>query len=1099
MAEHPPHGGSHEQATPGTEAPEEAPNDQEGRGRAIMIRIGVGLGAIALIAIAAMTLWPQWTEVEQTVTPEPIVDRGDTVVREEFEAVALERRAPKIATSLGNHISFDVIEHGVPSVEQTIVMRLLRGRADPVLFEPATISGALAGELTIASPTGGTLGDCFASAIKPDPISAQYCAFRLIWTPPTVAEEHRLSATVSWDYSAFQLGGLGMAGQREASIEDVSGGWPPQSYRMTVTGFVGKPSAPPSVSATPQEAALGDVVVQSTATAIIRLTVSDREARITGLQIVPPRNDIEIKGKQCERRFSPGTTTNTDHCDMTLTWTPTDTGTLDGHTVVIAWETIVGPTALAAGVHPDRYEAKIALGGNAQAAAQITEQTGRITLSTTALSLTGEHPAIAHGTIGEGLLEIRASNGTATVQRIEINAKAERQGVRVNTRAYGQDCVRRYVPSAHRPIDSCRVEVRWDTTATQPGVTIDDAELYVVWQPDAWTKQNVDAPPLRELVRLGGRVEGDARAGAKRAGSVHIAPAHIAFGHHPAPPGTLHRRITVRAEGADATVERVTLESERATDASAIVLNPSECISSTGLGGEARAVVRAGEGCVIRIAWSPGYANQTAASIEIVARSGEATARRHNVDLAGSTAARPVESEDALRARRLRDAQARVRARHARGMGASARRGWRVPGQTITPTKHDRRWLDPNYAQIGFDPEGGTSSRPVSLARTILSHTPIPCTIAHQVNAAMPSPIRCTVSANVYSSHGAQIVIPRGSRITGFTDPIGAGGAIPATGAAGSGATSGPRRASAGAYSAMLTAGQHRVSATWTRITLHDGTAFDVRERVVSTDTMLQGGIPAVVDPKEIETYAAVLSSRAIKALAWLAAPPKTVTVTQGTRPDGSPTQQTQTVITPEERALDEITGGIQEVADRIAAYVLPVPSLVIPPGTRIHIIPIEDLWLRDAQALRPQAAMDAAARNQQFRERAWAAQREGFARTGLSAPSPGSGQGTATAPGHAGAQGLEDNALLGRMSGESGTPIPQRPPGVGEPEYRATPGDGGAQRLDRPVRLDAEGAGGRRPRPGQPSLVPGDEEHAQMPSWATQLWDETPGTAPGQ
>ena len=236
--------------------------------------------------------------------------------------------------------------------------------------------------------------------------------------------------------------------------------------------------------------------------------------------------------------------------------------------------------------------------------------------------------------------------------------------------------------------------------------------------------------------------------------------------------------------------------------------------------------------------------------------------------------------------------------------------------------------IDPDYQRIGFDPEPGTSGRPVPLENVVLSNTPIGAVLAHNVDARIPGPITAIIEHDVWSAHGRHVVIPHGSELSGETLPLDTDNATNQN---------------------VLQASGGRIAITWQRLTRPDGAAFRAVEVLKTADLMGRSRVPTDVDIHEIETYIGILSSKVPQALALLTVNPSPLETVDHVSQDGTVSTITRRAITARERAIDKLNEGVQEVSDQLARHLIPQPSLTIAAGTRIVVFPTEDLRLRPA------------------------------------------------------------------------------------------------------------------------------------------------------
>ena len=444
---------------------------------------------------------------------------------------------------------------------------------------------------------------------------------------------------------------------------------------------------------------------------------------------------------------------------------------------------------------------------------------------------------------------------------------------------------------------------------------------------------------------------------------LQVEPGSVSLGQHLHPPGETRRKLRVSPQGKAIRIEGVSGFAEQSSKWQGLVIEDGDC---TGQGDQGRyqseggltpGTIQVGDFCEIMLVWSPLPGSQVDGQLEILWReAGGGNRRKKTVRVQGGVERSPQTTAKGRISAAIREEGQRIAAGRGRRSLGKMRDvvvfdAWRRPGI------HDARyrWHDDDYEALGIDRKQGTSSRPVRLTHMVLQNTYMHAVTTQWVNAKLPSPITAVIEKDVYSTHGAQVVIPQGSRVVGMTEAFGVQG-------------------SRGAAKRLLLNMGGRINVKWERIVLPDGTAFSLSARseeekgggpapalgggagpggqasqksmLHTADLMGNPGLPGIIDPKELETYVSILSTTAISALVALTRDDTTVNTNQS--PEGG-VQTTQT-ITAKDRALEQVQAGIEEIAQHMAEFVVPEPTVSVPGGTRILLIPAVDLWLKPAE-----------------------------------------------------------------------------------------------------------------------------------------------------
>lgn len=223
------------------------------------------------------------------------------------------------------------------------------------------------------------------------------------------------------------------------------------------------------------------------------------------------------------------------------------------------------------------------------------------------------------------------------------------------------------------------------------------------------------------------------------------------------------------------------------------------------------------------------------------------------------------------------------------------------------------------------------STQPVDLRYVIQSHTRIRALVTQTVMAKLPTPITAAVQADLYDPSGRHLLLPRGTKILGTTRATDAAG--PAT---------------SGAYAHMLTTRAGRLIVDWSIIRRPDGVSFPVSGALATQDTSGNPGIPGHIDHRDFERYLFEFlgAGTDIALILALDASQQTTTTTTPNPITGAPTTSTTVTQTPDQQARQRFAEAIQTVASDLARLQVPPPTLTVPAGTPIALIPTADLWL---------------------------------------------------------------------------------------------------------------------------------------------------------
>ena len=223
------------------------------------------------------------------------------------------------------------------------------------------------------------------------------------------------------------------------------------------------------------------------------------------------------------------------------------------------------------------------------------------------------------------------------------------------------------------------------------------------------------------------------------------------------------------------------------------------------------------------------------------------------------------------------------------------------------------------------------STAPVDLRYVIQSHMRIRALVTQTVSAKFPTPITATVQTDLYDPSGRHLLLPRGTRILGTTQAM---------------ESTGP--ATTGAYAHMLTTRAGRLIVNWSVIRRPDGVSFPVSGALATQDPTGQPGIPGHIDHRDFERYLFEFlgAGTDIALILALDATQQTTTTTTPNPITGAPTTSTTVTQTPDQQARQRFAEAIQTVASDLARLQVPPPTLTVPAGTPIVLIPTADLWI---------------------------------------------------------------------------------------------------------------------------------------------------------
>lgn len=217
-----------------------------------------------------------------------------------------------------------------------------------------------------------------------------------------------------------------------------------------------------------------------------------------------------------------------------------------------------------------------------------------------------------------------------------------------------------------------------------------------------------------------------------------------------------------------------------------------------------------------------------------------------------------------------------------------------------------------DYEEAGLP--GVVSGFPVDRSRVLTADRYIPAVLENTINSELPGRAIAVVERPVFGEDQRWVLIPAGSRVIGQ-------------------------------YKSMGKYGQSRLDIAWTRIIRPDGVNINIEAS--GSDVMGRAGIPGDLDSRFAEKYGGSLLTSIIGAAGtWALANSSTVST--------SALGTTQTV-SGRTQAANRLGNDVDNLAQRMVQDNIDIrPVLTVPAGTRLAIVPTEDIWLRDPNHLRP-------------------------------------------------------------------------------------------------------------------------------------------------
>jgi type IV secretion system protein VirB10 len=228
------------------------------------------------------------------------------------------------------------------------------------------------------------------------------------------------------------------------------------------------------------------------------------------------------------------------------------------------------------------------------------------------------------------------------------------------------------------------------------------------------------------------------------------------------------------------------------------------------------------------------------------------------------------------------------------------------------PDREDEAPSAPDYSDAGLP--GVVSGFPVDRSRVLTADRYIPAVLESTLNSELPGRAIAVVERPVFGEDERLVLIPAGSRVIG-------------------------------SYKSGAKYGQARLDISWSRILRPDGVTINID--AAAADVMGRAGVPGDLDSRSVEKYgSSFLTSVIAAAGTWALAGSSTIST--------SALGTTQT-LSPRAQAANRLGNDTDALAQRMVQDNVDIrPVLTVPSGTRLVIIPTEDIWLRDPNHLQP-------------------------------------------------------------------------------------------------------------------------------------------------
>lgn len=214
---------------------------------------------------------------------------------------------------------------------------------------------------------------------------------------------------------------------------------------------------------------------------------------------------------------------------------------------------------------------------------------------------------------------------------------------------------------------------------------------------------------------------------------------------------------------------------------------------------------------------------------------------------------------------------------------------------------------DPYFRASDYGKNKNSASAYVDLTRTIELNSMISAILLPTVNSTLEGPVIAMIENNVYASHGRNVLIPKGSKAYGR-------------------------------YIPLKKIGDERLAITWTKIRTPQG--VNINLKASSADVMGRSGAIGELDNHWFMRFGLALTLSTISnTVGYL--------VTDGTK-----TTTVGSVTTRDARddIIRDYKNDISSITNQIIKEQKVAPSLEIKAGTRIYIVPIDDIWFSQAE-----------------------------------------------------------------------------------------------------------------------------------------------------
>lgn len=207
---------------------------------------------------------------------------------------------------------------------------------------------------------------------------------------------------------------------------------------------------------------------------------------------------------------------------------------------------------------------------------------------------------------------------------------------------------------------------------------------------------------------------------------------------------------------------------------------------------------------------------------------------------------------------------------------------------------------------------GIVSTFPVDRSRVITADRYIPAVLENTLNSQLGGRAIAVIERHVYGSDGRMVLLPAGSRVIGEFGPLGR-------------------------------PGESRLGVTWHRILRPDGVSINIEDQ--AADSMGRTGLPGDLDERFFEKYGSSLLVSAISAVTTAAVGgDSTSIISNGTVIERNSARQ---------KATDQFTEDLSALGRQMVADSVDLrPVLTVAQGTRLVVVPTEDIWLRDPNRL---------------------------------------------------------------------------------------------------------------------------------------------------